>query len=186
MMNSTNNLLTLVPSVNETAIAKFEKPAARMKRNTKRVGIVSELVAMQRFAAAGLRLLLPLGENSPYDIVLEDKYGRLIKIQVKTGRLRRGVVFFNCYSSHAHRGARPEFYFGKIDFFAVYCPDNEEFYIVPIGSKAVTRGSASLRVLAPANNMSKTINWAREYRFDESNPDALFVGVAHSGAAGED
>ena len=97
----------------------------------------------------------------------------MYRIQVKTGRLRRGVIFFNCYSRHAHRGGSVTHYVGKIDAFAVYCPDNEGFYVVPIDAPAVTSALASLRVTAPANNIRKTINWARDYVFDESNPDVL-------------
>lgn len=177
----------LFPSRN-CVIGFTQRP--KLKRNTKRIGIVSELVAMERFAAAGFRLLLPFGENSPYDLVLENREGKLFKIQVKTGRLRKGVVLFNCVSNHGHRKSPPTHYVGMIDAFAVYCPDNEEFYVVRINSPAVTISAGSLRITAAANNMKKTIHWARDYRFNESDPDCLLVGVAseviQTGAAGED
>jgi hypothetical protein len=61
-------------------------------------------------------------------------------------------------------------YVGKIDAFAVFCPENGALYVIPIDSPAVTLTSASLRVDHPANNIRKTIHWARDYAFDESNP----------------
>ena len=165
--------------------------AAKLKRNTKRIGIVSELVAMQHFAAAGFLMSIPFGDAAPYDLILDNRRGKIFKVQVKTGRLRRGVVLFNCCSNHAHRKAPPTQYVGLIDAFAIYCPDNGEFYVVPIDAEAVTRNYASLRIAAPANNMRKTIQWAKDYRFDESDCEALFVSAAArtlrmDGAAGED
>ena len=165
----------------------FEADTAKVKRNTKQIGIVSELVAMQHFAAAGFLMCIPFGDCAPYDLILDDRRGRTFKVQVKTGRLRRGVVIFNCVSNHAHRGMKPTEYVGVIDAFAVYCPDNDEFYVVPIDTDAVTRNYASLRLVAPANNMRKTIKWACHYRYDASSPDALNIGTAsNTGAAGED
>lgn len=76
-----------------------------------------------------------------------------------------------------------------IDAFGVYCPDNGQFYVVPIDAEAVTRSGGSLRIAAPINNMRKTIKWAQDYRFDGSDPETLNVGVAaisDAGAAGED
>lgn len=178
---------TLFPS-QRCVVGFIERP--KIKRNTKRVGIVSELVAMERFAAAGFRLLLPFGENSPYDLVLENRKGRLFRVQVKTGRLRRGVVLFNCVSNHGHRKSPRTRYVGMIDAFAIYCPDNHEFYVIRIDAPAVTTSYGSLRIAAAANNMQKTIHWARDYRFDESNPDRLLDCAAseriENGAAGED
>ena len=168
---------------------------ARPKRNTKAVGIVSELVAMQRFAAAGFLISVPFGDCAPYDFLLDNGQGRIYRLQVKTGRLRNGVVHFNCYSSHSHRNAQPTRYTGMIDAFAVHCPDNGEFYVVPIDAMAVTKGYASLRVAAPMNNVRKTIKWAKDYRFCEMDFRALTLELISTvdklangspGAAGED
>ena len=109
---------------------------------------------MERFAAAGFWIAVPFGDCAPYDLILDSERGVTYRIQVKTGRLRRGVIIFNCYSSHAHRGAAPTYYVGKIDAFAVYCPDNDEFYFIPIDAPAVTLGAASLRVVRPGEQHS--------------------------------
>lgn len=51
---------------------------------------------------AGYSVAVPLGENNRYDLIAEID-GILARVQVKTGRLRRGAVIFNCFSSHSHR-----------------------------------------------------------------------------------
>ena len=167
-----------------------KKSVAEPKRNTKRIGIVSELVAMQRFSAAGFLMCVPFGDCAPYDLILDDRRGKLYRIQVKTGRIRKGVVLFSCVSQHGHRKRPPTQYFGRIDAFGVYCRDNDEFYVVPIDSPAVTGSCGSLRIVAPANNNSKYVNWAHHYRYDENGPNALRIGAAlnagGNGAAGED
>lgn len=74
-----------------------------------------------------------------------------------------------------------------IDAFGIYCPDNDEFYVVPIDSPAVTATYGSLRISAPANNIKRTVHWAKDYRYDASSPDALNIGAtSNTGAAGGD
>lgn len=183
-----DNCIAMFPTGSATDNPKTAdaKPAKR-KRNTKHIGIVSELVAMERFAGAGFLMCVPFGDCAPYDIILDDRRGSIFKIQVKTGRLRKGVVRFSCCSWHSHRKQPPTQYTGMIDAFGVYCPDNDEFYVVPIDSSAATSSFGSLRVEKPANNNSKLINWAHDYRYDENSPDALSIrAVLKAGAVGED
>ncbi len=140
---------------------------------------------MQRFAAAGFLICVPFGDCAPYDLILDSPNDRALKIQVKTGRLRKGVIRFSCCSWHAHRKMPPTQYVGLIDAFAVYCPDNDEFYVVPIDSPAATATFGSLRISAPTNNIKSTIHWAKDYRFDENNPDILNIRVASKPGAAD-
>ena len=78
---------------------------------------------MLALVAAGYRVAIPFGEDQRYDLIIE-KDNVLSRVQVKTGRLRKGVVMFNCSSSHAHRGGVAcRVYTGEIEYFGVYCPD---------------------------------------------------------------
>ena len=45
----------------------------------------------------GYRVLLPFGVNQRYDLVV-DNDGELLKAQIKTGRLRNGVIEFKAQS----------------------------------------------------------------------------------------
>ncbi|MBV8639106.1 MAG: hypothetical protein JO322_13595 [Candidatus Eremiobacteraeota bacterium] len=72
-------------------------------RDTKRVRDIAEARVIAALVEAEFQLLLPFGENHRYDIAI-DLEGRFYRVQVKSGRVRRGVIEFNCYSSHTHRG----------------------------------------------------------------------------------
>jgi hypothetical protein len=93
---------------------------------------------------------------------LADDGERILRIQVKTGRLHGDVIRYSCSSSHSHRGgvfARP--YFGQADLIAVFCPQNGKVYVLPEKEFVATR--AHLRLSEPANNQRRRIRWAREF-----------------------
>ncbi|MDQ6941249.1 MAG: group I intron-associated PD-(D/E)XK endonuclease [Candidatus Eremiobacteraeota bacterium] len=133
------------------------------KRDTKSKGDISELVVAVALTKAGYAVSKPLGENQRYDLIADDGE-RLHRVQVKTGRVRDSVVKFSCCSTHGHRrtgnlATRP--YTGQIELLAVYCPQNEKVYVVPEAD--LTRSVIHLRLVAPRNNMTKSIRWASTY-----------------------
>src|ERR1035437_2981761 len=129
-------------------------PREATKRDTKRVGDISEAQVITAFTKLGFHVLLPFGENHRYDLVVDDGTN-LLRIQVTTGRVRDGVIKYSCSSSHAHRCGTARPYFGQIDYLAVYCLETEKVYILP--EKELTATKAHLRVLPIRNNMKKTI-----------------------------
>src|SRR5262245_58170338 len=93
--------------------------------------------------AAGYVLSMPFGENTRYDLVIDDG-AHLARVQCKTGRLRRGAIEFPVTSTYGHHrnpatARRP--YIGEVDYFAVYCPETAAVYLVPIGD-VKTRATA--------------------------------------------
>ena len=132
------------------------------KRDTKRKGDISEMRVAIALIDAGYLVSKPYGENCRYDLIADDGY-RLLRVQVKTGRIRGEVVMFNCCSTHGHRRtdikSRP--YIGQIEYLAVYCPDNGKVYFVPEAD--LTRAKIQLRLAPTRNNMAKTIRWASRY-----------------------
>ena len=130
------------------------------KRDTKRVGDISEARVLAALTEAGYVVSKPFGENARYDLIADDGT-RLLRVQVKTGRLRGGAIKYNCSSSHAHRGGPQRSYFGEIDYLAVYCPETRKVYLLP-ESELVASG-AHLRVVPPKNGMSKMIRWADRF-----------------------
>ncbi len=115
-------------------------------------------------------VLLPWGENSRYDLVI-DTGTDFIRVQCKTGRLRAGAISFRPYSSTYHhptyagRG-KADFcqhdYRGEADVFGVYCRDTGGVYLVPVGE--VGRAAVSLRVAPTRNNQRRGIRWAADYQ----------------------
>lgn len=132
---------------------------------TKRKGDISEAVVLAALVEAGYRVLLPWGDNAPYDLVV-DTNGEFIRVQVKTGRLDNGAVKFNPRSVRARgRGetAQSERYDGKADLFMVYCPQTKEIYVIPVLGCPY---APHLRVHPPLNGQQKGIIYAADFIFD--------------------
>lgn len=112
----------------------------------------------------GFAVLLPFGEDTGYDLVIDDG-AELRRVQCKTGRLRKGAIRFPACSPYVHHRnplmpRRP--YTGEVDAFAVYCPDTDGIYVVPIDDLAVERQGA-LWVESPRNNQKRFIRFASDY-----------------------
>lgn len=99
-------------------------------RDTKSIGELSELIVALSLSRAGYFVSKPLGESTRYDLVI-DKDGKLSRVQVKTGRLRNGVILFNTYSTRYHRkGGTCKSYKDDVDFFGIYCPELHSVYLI--------------------------------------------------------
>src|SRR5262249_27273026 len=113
---------------------------------------------------AGWDLLVPFGENTRYDLVIDDGR-RLYRVQCKPERLRGGAVPFNMCSTYAHH-PRPRVvrrdYQGQVDFFAIFCLDTQRAYLVPIADLPLRR-EGRLRVVPPRNNQRTRIRFASEF-----------------------
>jgi len=130
----------------------------------KDVGDRSTLAIILALHARGFTVLLPFGENTRYDLVIDDSK-KMARVQCKTGRLVDGSVIFRTSSSYVHH-AKPKVptrtYLGEIDQFAVYCPKLGRVYLIPIEDVA-TKQYASLRVEQPRNGQLKRIRLASAY-----------------------
>lgn len=130
----------------------------------KDVGDRSTLAVMLGLANAGRTILVPFGENTRYDLVIDEE-GCFSRIQCKTGRLRDGAVWFRTSSTYCHH-PRPSpsmrSYHDEIDYFGVYCPDNGAVYLVPFDA-APNRSSAALRVEPSRNGQARRIRHAADY-----------------------
>ncbi len=135
-----------------------------MDDHPKAKGDKTTLAVMLALQEIGLPFLVPLGENTRYDLVLELE-ARFARVQCKTGRLRNGAVLFatcSCYGHHRNPGTARRDYEGQVDYFAVYCPQTCGVYLVPI-SEVPNRVSTALRVSPPRNNQRRFIRLAADY-----------------------
>lgn len=130
----------------------------------KAIGDRTTLAVMLALEEAGYAFLIPFGENTRYDLAI-DEGSRLARVQCKTGRLRQGAVRFRACSSYAHHSnprAPYRDYLGQIDYFAVYCPETEGVYLIPI-EDAPLRHEGALRVDPPRNSQRRRIRLASDY-----------------------
>jgi PD-(D/E)XK endonuclease len=141
----------------------LQAPSVEME-HPKDIGDRSMLTIIFAFRLQGWQVLVPFGENTRYDLVV-DRGGQLERVQCKTGRLRDGAVTFRCCSSYAHH-PNPKVirrdYLGQIDEFAVFCPETQAVYSIPIEDLPV-RNKARLRVEPPRNNQFNGVRFARAY-----------------------
>lgn len=128
--------------------------------NTKAIGEKSEGMILAALLRAGKVVLQPFGDNQRYDLVV-DEDGHFIRVQCKTGTLRKGVVMFKSCSTHYHRGQGFQNYRGQADVFGVYVPALDKTYIVPV--EDVPEQRAHLRLEPPKNGQKKGIRLASQY-----------------------
>lgn len=102
--------------------------------NSKSVGNISEAKSLSRFIELGWIVLIPFGDNEPYDLVI-DRGNGFERVQVKTGRVgfSAGSFMFNAFSiSERTSGRHFTSYVGKIDLFSVYFRDTDKIYLIPV------------------------------------------------------
>lgn len=140
------------------------------KRDPKKVGEHSEQVIIARLMALGYSVLVPVGEYHRYDLVIEDADGQFWRVQCKTAWLeKRGsdeVVKFATSSSHYHyRGGKynhgRQGYQGQVEYFAVYSPDLDKMYLIPIDHAGAS--DMSLRLTMPKGRNQHGIKMAKDY-----------------------
>jgi len=131
--------------------------------NTKQVGDISQIKVMTRLLQKEYSVSVPFGDNQRYDLIFDD--GNLKKVQCKTGRIKDNAITFPTASTYAHRGGKRKDYSNEIDFFGVYCPDNDTVYLVEIESIKECGAAATLRLSPPKNNQTKGIRYAKDFEF---------------------
>ena len=123
-------------------------------------------MVLARLLAVYPMVLRPFGENQRYDLLIDDR-DRFIRVQCKTGRLRRGgVLFKTCSFSYHHpsnQGTKhyQQDYRGEADLFGVYCPDNDRVYLVPVDEVGIR--TCFLRIDPAKNAQLKKVRWAEDY-----------------------
>jgi PD-(D/E)XK nuclease superfamily protein len=130
----------------------------------KAIGDRTTLAVMLALQAVGYGVLVPFGENTRYDLVIEDG-DTLARVQCKTGRLRNGAVVFRPCSTYGHHPNPREVrrhYLGQIEYFAVHCPETAGVYLIPI-AELENRNSAALRIDPPRNSQQRRIRFAAKY-----------------------
>ena len=150
------------------------------------VGDRSTLAVMLALHEAGYRISVPFGENTRYDLIIDDG-STLLRVQCKTGWVRRGAIEFRTASSYYHhpnekKGQRH--YRGQVDLFAVYCRKTCGVYLIPIDGLPGDR--ASLRIAPPLNGQRKRIRYADRHAIgrvaiDDCTPPLLLPAMTAVG-----
>jgi len=135
-----------------------------VRRDTNRIGEISESAIITRFLQLGYVVLTPYGGNQRYDLVIEDADGHFWRIQCKTGRIDDGstaIRFNTAIRNVTGKNKQSINYRGQCDYFAVYNEALNKVYLVPVDQ--VGTASAALRLTARKNSQEKYTLWARDY-----------------------
>ncbi len=137
-----------------------------MEMSTDQKGAVAECAIELAAVRLGVPVFRPVAEHQRYDRVLEIA-GRLHRVQIKYATERDGVIRVNFECSYlSPRGyVRCTYTPEEIDLFAVYCPEVDQSYLIPVDEVAGRR-ALSLRVAPTKNNQRASLNWAADYEFD--------------------
>lgn len=130
--------------------------------NTKDIGERSEAQVLATLLKGGKTVLKPFGDNQRYDLVV-DEDGEFLRVQCKTGVLKKGSIYFPTCSSYGHRGRGKKGYKREADIFAVYCPATDKVYIIPV--EEAPERQCYLRVEKTKNSQDKRIRWAEKYEY---------------------
>lgn len=127
-------------------------------KDTTRIGAVTVSAVQFALLKKGYNVLVPVNEGLRYDLVAEIE-GQFHRVQCKTGILKPGFIEFRNYT--VRRGGLNIEYGDTIDYFGVYCPQNEKVYLLPqVECKSkITR----LRLIPPLNNTKLRTRWAEKY-----------------------
>lgn len=100
--------------------------------NTRDIGNITTLKVITKFSELGYNILIPFGDNTKYDFVVE-KENKFTKIQCKTSRLSRNKKSINFNTSVAATncsGSRIKHYSeNDVDYFATVW--NNVVYVIP-------------------------------------------------------
>jgi PD-(D/E)XK nuclease superfamily protein len=122
-------------------------------------GNAAEAAVLQVLTAVGIQVLVPFGDGLPFDLGGVAPDGRVLRVQVKSGRVRNGCVEFNSSSTDHGRGQRD--YRGRADVIAVHVASLTTVFMVPVDDCPSSRGY--LRLDAARNNQSRGVRPAARY-----------------------
>jgi hypothetical protein len=129
--------------------------------NTIARGNAAEAAVLNALVKADLIVLVPFGEGSPYDLVV-DTGPALIKVQVKCGRIRNECIEFNSAGTDHGRGQID--YRGRADVFGVHAPQLDRVYVVSVDDCASYRGY--LRLTPTRNNQQRRVRYAGDHAIE--------------------
>ena len=130
-------------------------------QHPKAVGDHSTLAIMLALDEAGYRVAVPFGENSRYDLIIDDG------VQPRgcsarpggCGKAGQGVQPLRPPPEPQDQESRLP---GEIDFFGVYCRETGGVYLIPI-EEVPLRWEAALRVSPSRNGQVRGIRKAADY-----------------------
>ena len=140
--------------------------------HTKEKGDLGVAKCHARLAELGFKLLYPMSEHLPFDLVAYQD-GLFYRVQVKYRcRDKLGQISANLANSWADKNGnhRRKMNKGEVDLVCIYCPETDKCYFL---SKAQLgdRESVILRLTPSKNSQALGIRYAKDYEDIPRVPD---------------
>jgi len=130
--------------------------------HTTTAGDVAEAYLTARLLERGTRVRKPVGDDSRYDLVVDEGSG-FLRVQVKTAHWaderHEGITYPAC-SNDWHRGTRSG-YRGECDLRAVYFPPLRMVMLIPVDDVGTTEVRS--RPSLPRNGQRLAVRFAKDY-----------------------
>jgi hypothetical protein len=129
-------------------------------------GSVAEAVIAAEAVKLGVVVLRPIVEGRRYDLIF-DIAGALLRVQCKSAPRRGEVIVVRTGTSRlTPRGyVRTTYTASEVDAIAIYCPDTDECYLLPI-SEVDGQAGVHLRLTPAINGQQLAIRYAEQYRLN--------------------
>jgi len=131
--------------------------------NSYQIGDVAELAVAADLAKKGYQVAFPFSTSCSWDLLLI-RNDIFEKIQVKSVSLKNGVVPVKnkTHSNTSKKQTTRKYTSEEIDWFAVYCPELDDCFYIPI-SMIENKSGLNLRVYAPKNFQTSGVFWAKDF-----------------------
>jgi hypothetical protein len=128
-------------------------------------GSIAEAVIAAEATKAGARVWRPMAEGGRFDLIFEVGT-RLLRVQCKSAGRRGDVIVVATRTSRlTPRGyVRTMYDASEVDAIAVYCPETDGCYYLPI-EEVRGRWEVRLRLARARNNQEFAISYAADYDF---------------------
>ncbi len=121
-------------------------------------GNSAEAAVLGGFVDAGWVAFVPFGDGSPFDLLALAPDGSIIRIQVKSGRVRGACLVFNTCGTDHGRGRQD--YRGRADVIAAHIPGHGVF-VLPVDD--CPSFQATLRLAQTRNNQQALVHMAADH-----------------------
>lgn len=153
------------PEVAQSVERRPYRKGENMPSKTKGIGIIGEQILIAEFVKKGITVLTPIGDNSPYDIVI-DYNGRFIKVQVKTTEfVKDGKMVFCTNITNPFKKTSRKYTEKEVDVFGLYCIENGYIGLLPICD--CSSKETIIRLEQTKNNQTLNVKNAIDYSFDK-------------------
>ena len=133
-------------------------------KNTSKIGTVAILKTAAKFSELGYLVLMPVDEWTKFDYVVMNENSQFLRIQVKSADYQVDKLRFRTSTTKTNGGKyvkEVQYTSEDIDFFAIWCPENDGYYLMKVDE--VSKGGQSLRLTDSKNNQTKGVKFAKNY-----------------------